>query len=454
MRLVQKQHSPKPARVEDKPTQARSISSTVDIGGRSVKTQAARLGDRQVHAVQRQTIATQIGRAQGNLHLQRLVGVVQRVGGASSWARRVRSARRARTRGGRRDQAYRALIAEALRSQGVTVNVATNSKRTLRSASRHYAEAGASFQVVNFDRKLSRKRGASGLWGIQYSYAARGASQPKHYIILGPRALNEVGPQYTQMAYEHELAHAQRRRKEWQTTKRVSSASPAEELDIYTGNFVKHVLGLVTVDTAACKYGVAEAFPNLFANYKSRKTSKTARDKAFNAIKAFYTNSVKTKPAALLKFKLWLQSVLNKRSLARNPLVTRINGLPGLGLNKKDSPMLLLYVASFTKHFPSLITFDRKTGQWSYKTGFLKLFDLYPKSSTVGKTTVRTAILNYYKQHIQGDPTNLIKFKLWLQMVINAKGSGHGLVQAINAPPGPNLKRGPKPHTHIPRPRP
>jgi len=116
--------------------------------------------------------------------------------------------------------------------------------------------------------------------------------------------------------------------------------------------------------------------------------------------------------------------------------------------------MLLLYVATFTQHFPSLVTFDGKTGRWNITTDFLQLFDLYRKSSNAAKKTVRTAIQNYYKQHIQGDPTNLIKFKIWLQMVINAKGSGHALVQAINAPPGPNLKRGPKPHTHVPRPRP
>jgi hypothetical protein len=453
LRLVQKQHSPKSAHAEDKATQARRTASVLDIGGRSVKAQAARLGDRQVSAVQRQTVATQIARAQGNLHVQRLVGVVQRQGGASSWVRRVRQARKKTVTRGARDQAFRDLIAEALKSQGVTVRVTTNSKGTLHSAAASkYAEAGPSFQVVNFDRKLAAKIRPSTLWGIQYSYLPKGAQQPKHFIVLGPRALNEIGPQYTQMAYEHELAHAQRRRKQWLTTKRVAHAGPVEELEIYTDNFVKHILGLVTVDTAACKYGVAEMFPNLFANY--RKTPRTARDRAFKAIETFYTNSVKTNPTALLKFKLWLQSVLNKRSLAKNPLATRINGLSGLGLDRRDSPMLLLFVATFTQHFPSLVTFDVKKGAWNITTDFLKLFDLYTKSSAVGKTTVHTAIQNYYTQHVKGDPTNLIKFKIWLQRVINAKGAGHALVKEINALPGLNLKRGPKPHTHIPRSQP
>ena len=257
--------------------------------------------------------------------------------GGGDWAQRVQAAKA--LGGADRDQACMDLISEALNGL-VTMHASTNNEGTLPAAiaAGHYEEYGnAASPNVNFDWNLAMKSGApSGAYGRTQRIG------DQVYLILGPNAVKEFGPQVTEMAFEHENAHAIKDIVAIATggePAKTTEEKAANELEIYSEGF-NSMLDLVRVDAASGRWTIADDFRPIFDYYLS--AAEAARDAAFDSIKMFYEVRVQRVPDNLVKFRVWFQSMRNALPNG-HPLVTRINALPGLRLAKGTDP---------TQHIP------------------------------------------------------------------------------------------------------
>ncbi len=253
------------------------------------------------------------------------------------WSRRVANAKAAAPATG--NGCIADMMREALPGM-VTVHEATNTQPNVGAAinAGRYTEWGTlSDTHVNFDRNLTAKTG-----GSEYGFATfrTNSATPNEihiYILLGPNALNEIGPQFTQMAFEHESTHAWDYLRDWAMQGgKPHSATPGEELAIYAEGFSRHFLDLWTINNAAPgSYQIADSFSPLVQTFAAATPAQ--QNDAFNSIRLFYEVRIQGIPCNAMKFKIWLQSMLNQRG-AGDPLVARINALPGLSLSAGTSP--------------------------------------------------------------------------------------------------------------------
>lgn len=255
---------------------------------------------------------------------------------ALSWSQRVTNAR-GMAAGAARNQCMTDLISEAL-GPSKTVHQSTNNRPNINAAinANAYTELG-SFEHVNFDQNLNAKTGNANQFGQAVFRTTAGGANLRLFIILGPRAVNPIGPQFTRMAYEHEDAHATDFLIQWATGAGPHAATAGEELYIYSQDFSNYFLDLWTINnTPPCAFQLANDFPQLFPNYAAAGVND--RNRAFTEIQAFYQVRIQRIPCNLMKFKIWLQAMQNARP-AGDLLVNRINGLPGLGLVKGTAPL-------------------------------------------------------------------------------------------------------------------
>ena len=253
------------------------------------------------------------------------------------WARRVASAKAAAA-DATGNQCLADMIDEAL-TPNVTVEQSTNSSRTLDAAiaAGHYTEWGTLSDLrINFDRNLNAKTGDPNQYGETKFVTPRDHSTISIFIVLGPNALDPVGPQYTQMAAHHEGEHAWDFLSQWAMIGSTPhGATSGEELAIHTEGFSRYFLDMWTINNSTGAYSIANTFSPIFGYY--RGATQAERDSAFDSIQMFYDVRITGIPCNLMKFKIWLQMMQNARP-ASDALVARINALSGLGLTRGAGP--------------------------------------------------------------------------------------------------------------------
>lgn len=252
------------------------------------------------------------------------------------WGRRVANAKAAPQASG--NHCIADMMGEALPGT-VTVHETTNTQPNVGAAitAGRYTEWGTlSDTHVNFDRNLTAKTGGSEYGFATFRTNSATPNEIRIYILLGPNALNEIGPQFTQMAFEHESTHAWDYLRDWAMQgSKPHSATPGEELAIYAEGFSRHFLDLWTINnTAPGSFQIADSFSMLFQTFAPATPAQ--QNEAFDSIRLFHEVRIRPDACNLMKFKIWLQSMLNQRG-AGDPLVARINTLPGLGLSAGTS---------------------------------------------------------------------------------------------------------------------
>jgi hypothetical protein len=260
-----------------------------------------------------------------------------------SWGDRVRNAR-GMGAGAAQNQCFADMIKEAL-FPNITVHQSTNNatSTTLAITSGLYTEIGTLSDFhVNYDGNLNTKTGIGSLYGDTKYRNNAATNSLQIYMILGPLALNPIGPDWTRMAFEHEQEHVDDYLME-SITGSLHSATPGEELRIYQQNFEWHFLDFCAINNTACSYSIANDFMALFTYYANAIPA--AQNDAFDSMRMFYQVRIQGIPCNELKFKLWLQSMQNARP-AGDAYVARINGLPGLGLVKGAAPITHLHCPS------------------------------------------------------------------------------------------------------------
>jgi hypothetical protein len=257
---------------------------------------------------------------------------------ALPWSQRVTNAKAAPASTG--NGCIADMLDEAL-SGNVTVLDKSNDRANVNQAiaAGLYAESGSlSDTQVNFDANLNRKLRNSGLYGFStFRTHSATPNEIRIFIFLGRNALNEISPQFTQMAFEHESAHAWDFLRDWAVQGgSPHSATPGEELAIYAEGFSHHFLDMWTLDnTAPGSFQMAESFAPLVGNFAQAST--VEQNNAFESIRMFHKVRIQGQPCNEMKFKIWLQSLLNQRG-GGGPLATRLNGLPGMGLTAGTAP--------------------------------------------------------------------------------------------------------------------
>ena len=224
------------------------------------------------------------------------------------------------------------MMSEALGS-GVPVHQSTNTANDLEAAinAGHYTAWGSG-NDINFDANFNAKTGNPNQFGEARYVTNDGTTTI--YIIMGPNAINEWGPEFTQYAHQHEADHAS------DYTSQAAGGTPhsateGEELRIYTRGFTGFFLSLTQIDTSSCSYSWADDFSMMFNSYAGANDAE--KNSAFTSIESFYNNSISGNSNNEMIFKIWFQSVLNGRG-SSDALVTRINGLSGMSLTEGDEP--------------------------------------------------------------------------------------------------------------------
>ena len=261
-----------------------------------------------------------------------------------AWSQRVANVR-AMSSGAARDQCMADMIDEAL-TPNVTVEQRTNSSPTLDHAIAHgrYAEWGSLSDLhVNFDRNLAVKTGNTSQFGETRFRTTQGGASIEIYIVLGPSALDPVGPQHTQMAFHHESEHA------WKFLSQFAmigstphGATAGEELEIHTEGFSRYFLDLWTINNTAGTFRMSNTFQPIFTYAAS--ATQAERDASFDSIRLFHQVRIQGIPCNEMKFKIWLQMMQNAQP-ASDAMVARINALPGLALTRGTSPATHLNTA-------------------------------------------------------------------------------------------------------------
>jgi len=253
------------------------------------------------------------------------------------WAQRVANAKAAAANA-TSNQCLADMIDEAL-TPNVTVEQSTNSSGTLVAAiaAGRYTEWGTLSDLhINFDRNLNAKTGDPNQYGETRFVTPPDNSTINIYIVLGPKALDPIGPQYTQMAAHHEGEHAWDFLSQWAMIGSTPhGATAGEELAIHTEGFSRYFLDMWTIDNSTGAYSIANTFSPLFGYYAG--ATQAERDSAFDSIQMFFDVRITGIPCNLMKFKIWLQMVQNARP-ASDALIVRINALPGLGLVRGTAP--------------------------------------------------------------------------------------------------------------------
>lgn len=248
------------------------------------------------------------------------------------WDQRVKNAKAAAAATG--NGCIADMLKEALPTT-VTVHEATNTQPNVSAAinAGKYSEWGTlSDTHVNFDRNLNAKIGGSEYGYTTFRTNSATPNDIRIFIQLGPNALNEIGPQFTQMAFDHESAHAWDYLRDWAMKgSKPHSATPGEELAIYAEGFSRYFLDMWSINNqGAGSFQMADSFTPLLRNFAAAAPAE--QNAAFDSVKLFYQVRIQGVACNTMKFKIWLQGALNQRG-AGDPLVARLNALPGLGLS-------------------------------------------------------------------------------------------------------------------------
>lgn len=241
------------------------------------------------------------------------------------WAERLKQAQ-AQTDIKKRLEALTNLVQEAL---GLDFDV--QNKTALRSTNRndcnYYDARGSDGLHVNFD--------ANQLEESKTYYCKEEDGQFTTRIVLGMKALHPMGPAYTQMVnQQQQMLVKGMETRGW--VEKTPSPTNIEKLQAYLANFTNFFFDLVSYNLQTCSPRIAFKFDGLFVAYKD--VTKPEQVAAFETIETFYKTKIVGNTGNMIRFKIWLQSVLNDGVIIPNPLALKINQLPGLQLSKGDKP--------------------------------------------------------------------------------------------------------------------
>jgi len=258
---------------------------------------------------------------------------------ALPWSQRVSNAK-GMAGGTPRNQCIADMIDEAL-TPNVIVEERTNTSATVAAAitANRYVEWGTLSDLhVNYDGRLNAKTGDPGQFGQTEFRTPPGGASIRIFIILGPNALDPVGPQHTQMAFDHENAHASDFLIQFVTIGSTAhAATSGEELRIHTEGFSLHFLDLWTINNTTGAFSLSNDFGPIFTNFAAAGTTQAQRDAAFDSIKMFFDVRCQAIPCNVMKFKIWLQMMQNARP-AGDALIARLNAFSGMGLTRGTAP--------------------------------------------------------------------------------------------------------------------
>ncbi len=125
--------------------------------------------------------------------------------------------------------------------------------------------------------------------------------------------------------------------------------------------------------------------------------------------------------------------------------------LAGLGPPHAATPgeELAIHAEGFSMYFLDLWTIDNTTGNFRLSNDFSPLFPNYARATPAEQDNAFDSIKMFYEVRIQRIACDEMKFKIWLQMMQNARPSSDALVNRINALPGLGLARGTAPVAHF-----
>lgn len=218
------------------------------------------------------------------------------------------------------------LMAEAL-GPAYTVQEKTGDTRSKIDICDFYIARGPGGAMVNFD---ANQQEASKTY-----YCNDGNGQLSTRVVLGMKALHPMGPAYTQMLNQQQQQLATgMEAKGWVPGK--TTPTNTEKLQAYLSNFTNFFFSLVTFDLKTCTASVAYKFDGLFVCYKNAPEPERAA--VFASIQSFYNTKIQGNTGNTIRFKIWLQTVMNDGVLTPNYLALKINELPGMKLTPGQSP--------------------------------------------------------------------------------------------------------------------
>jgi uncharacterized protein DUF4157 len=110
---------------------------------------------------------------------------------------------------------------------------------------------------------------------------------------------------------------------------------------------------------------------------------------------------------------------------------------------------LTIYQQGFERHFLDLLTIDGTNCSWGLADDFTPLFDHYATAAVADQNTAFGNMQMFYDVRIQPITCNMMKYKIWLQSMLNARPAGDALAQRLNGLPGLGLTRGDPPTNHL-----
>jgi hypothetical protein len=112
---------------------------------------------------------------------------------------------------------------------------------------------------------------------------------------------------------------------------------------------------------------------------------------------------------------------------------------------------LRIHTEGFSLHFLDLWTINNTTGAFSLSNDFFPIFTNFAAAGTTQaqRDAAFDSIKMFFDVRCQAIPCNVMKFKIWLQMMQNARPAGDALIARLNAFSGMGLTRGTAPVTHF-----
>ena len=112
---------------------------------------------------------------------------------------------------------------------------------------------------------------------------------------------------------------------------------------------------------------------------------------------------------------------------------------------------LRIHTEGFSLHFLDLWTIDNTTNSFRLSNDFGPIFTNFAAGGTTQaqRDAAFDSIKMFFDVRCQAIPCNVMKFKIWLQMMQNARPAGDALIARLNAFPGMGLTRNTAPGTHF-----
>ena len=232
------------------------------------------------------------------------------------------------------------MIDEAL-TPNVIVEEHTNTSANVAAVitANSYVEWGTLSDLhVNYDGRLNAKTGDPGQFGQTEFRTPPGGASIRIFIILGPNALDPVGPQHTQMAFDHENEHAADFLIQFVSIgSTVHAATSGEELRIHTEGFSLHFLDLWTINNTTNSFRLSNDFGPIFINFAAGGTTQVQRDAAFDSIKMFFDVALPGHPLQCHEVQD-LAADDAERPPGRRCPIARLNAFSGMGLTRGTAP--------------------------------------------------------------------------------------------------------------------